>query len=423
MPLLPQGCASRAAALLLTIIGAVSWCLAAHPFNNQANDPPAGQGVAKSAGYSSSGNSVITNNGISNRANVANYVANAPHEQTATGATPKRSRLSNARASAILHVATKLEKAYPTFGKITRADAAFKQLIPESAELEKLAEGFEWSEGPVWDRQGGYLLFSDIPPNRILKWSPENEIQVFLEPASDIGSVKRGGEPGTNGLTLDKEGRIVTCEHGRRCVSRIEKDGQRTILADRYNGKRLNSPNDLCYKSNGDLYFTDPPYGLEKNWDDPAREQEFCGVYRLQPDGVVTLLTKELSRPNGIAFSPDEKTLYVANSDPKKPIWMAFDVLADGTLSKGRVFFDSTPWLAAGKKGLPDGLKVDTHGNVFATGPGGVHVFSPTGKHLGSIETGEATANCGWGDDGSTLYITADMFLARVKTATKGAGW
>jgi gluconolactonase len=200
-----------------------------------------------------------------------------------------------------------------------------------------------------------------------------------------------------------------------------ENGGKRTLV-DNYQGRRLNSPNDLTYKSNGELYFTDPPYGLPKNWDDPRRELDFCGVYRLDKDGKLTLLAKDLSRPNGIAFSPDEKTLYVANSDPQRAIWMAYPVNGDGTLGSGRVFANVTEMVAK-HKGLPDGMKVDRSGNLFATGPGGVHIYSPEGKLLGRIETGEATANCAWGDDGSTLYITADMWLCRVKTKTRGAGW
>jgi gluconolactonase len=197
--------------------------------------------------------------------------------------------------------------------------------------------------------------------------------------------------------------------------------GKRTLV-DNYMGKRLNSPNDAAFKSSGELYFTDPPYGLPKNWDDPSRELDFCGVYRYGKDGKVTLLTKELSRPNGIAFSPDEKTLYVANSDPEKAIWMAYPVQGDGTIGKGRVFADVTEMVKQ-HKGLPDGMKVDRAGNLFASGPGGIHIYSPDGKLLGRIDTGEATANCAWGDDGSTLYITADMWICRVKTKTRGAGW
>jgi len=198
------------------------------------------------------------------------------------------------------------------------------------------------------------------------------------------------------------------------------KSGEKTTLADRYQGKRFNSPNDLVYHSNGDLYFTDPPYGLEGKNQDPKKELPFNGVYRLKPSGELTLLTDKLTFPNGLAFSPDEKILYVAVSDPDRAIWMAYNVKTDGTIDEGRVFFDATK-LVKGHKGLPDGMKVDQRGNLFATGPGGVFIFSPEGKHLGTINTGEATANCNWGNDGSILYITADMYLCRVATRTRGA--
>jgi len=240
-----------------------------------------------------------------------------------------------------------------------------------------------------------------------------------MKPSGFTGVGAYSGEPGSNGLTLDPQGRLVLCEHGDRRVARVETGGGKKTLVDGYQGKRFNSPNDLVFKSNGDLYFTDPPYGLPKQAEDPTRELDFCGVYRLTLDGKLTLLTRELTRPNGIAFSPDEKTLYVAQSDPKSAIIMAFPVQGDGTIGKGRILIDETA--TVGKvPGLPDGLKVDRAGNLFATGPGGVHVLSPEGKPLGRIETGEATANCAWGDDGSTLYITADMYLCRVKTKTKG---
>lgn len=314
------------------------------------------------------------------------------------------------------------DKKFPVMGTIERKDPRFDKLVPKEAVIEKLADGFDWAEGPVWVPKGGYLLFSDIPKNTIFKWKEGEGKSVFLKPSGYTGKQNRKGEPGSNGLILDSEGRLVMCEHGDRRVSRVEKDGKKTTLADRYMGKRLHSPNDAVYKSNGDLYFTDPPYGLEKNWDDPARELDFCGVYRLSKEGKLTLLTKELSRPNGIAFSPDEKTLYVANSDPARAIWMAYEVKNDGTLGKGRAFFDATAWVKT-KKGLPDGMKVDSQGNVFATGPGGVHVFSPDGVHLGTLATGVATANCNWGDDGSVLYITADKNLCRIKLSTKGKGF
>ena len=309
------------------------------------------------------------------------------------------------------------------FGKIDRADARLDGLIPKDAKLEKLAEGFIWSEGPVWIGDGGYLLFSDIPRNSVMKWKQGEEVSLFMKPAGYTGTARRGGETGSNGLLLDSVGRLVLCQHGDRRVTRVEKDGRWTTLADRYRGKRLNSPNDAVLKSNGDLYFTDPPYGLEKRWQDPSRELDFCGVYRLSTDNRLTLLTDKMTRPNGIGFSPDEKTLYVAQSDPKRAVWMAFDVKADGTLGGGRVFFDATPWLGQGLKGLPDGLKVDQAGNLFATGPGGVNVFAPDGTLLGRINTGVATANCAFGEDGSVLYVTAHMFLCRIKTTTKGLGY
>jgi gluconolactonase len=318
------------------------------------------------------------------------------------------------------------KKAYPAMGSILRKDPAFDKLVPRDAKLEKLADGFKWTEGPVWISDGGFLLFSDIPNNRIVKWQAGKGAHTWLKPSGYTGEKARGGEPGTNGLMLDREGRLILCEHGDRRVTRLDKidpHAKKTVLADRYQGKRLNSPNDVAVKSNGDIYFTDPPYGLEKNWDDPARELDFCGVYRIgASDGKLTLLTKEMTRPNGIVFSPDEKTLYVANSDPKIAVWMAFDVKTDGTLGKGRVFFDATSWVGT-KKGLPDGMKVDQQGNLFATGPGGVHVFTPDGTHLGSIDTGVATANCAFGNDGSVLYVAADTNLCRIKLNTKGKGF
>jgi len=286
--------------------------------------------------------------------------------------------------------------------------------------MEKLAEGFDWSEGPIWMKEGEFLLFSDVPQNVIYRWKEGQAVKEFLKPSGYTGSTPRGGEPGSNGLTVDSQGRLVLCEHGDRRVARLERDGQKTTLADSYHGKRLNSPNDLVYHSNGDLYFTDPPYGLEGKNEDPKKELPFNGVYRLKPNGDLTLLTDKLTFPNGLAFSPDEKMLYVAVSDPARAIWMAYDVKEDGTIDHGRVFFDTTS-LVKGHKGLPDGMKVDKKGNLFATGPGGVFIFSPDGKHLGTLNTGEATANCNWGNDGSVLYITADMYLCRIRTKTSGA--
>jgi gluconolactonase len=311
-----------------------------------------------------------------------------------------------------------------TLGKVERIDRRIDTIVPRGASMEILADGFDWSEGPVWDRRGGFLLFSDVPMNTVFQWKEGDQAaKVFLKPSGYTGTAPRGGEPGSNGLLEDTEGRLVLCQHGDRRVARLEKDGTFTTLADRFDGKRFNSPNDGVFKSNGDLYFTDPPYGLLGKNDDPKKELPFNGVYRLAKDGKVTLLTREMTYPNGIALSPDEKTLYVANSDPAKPIWMAYDLKDDGTLGDGRVFFDTSEWVKAGKKGLPDGMKVDRSGNLFATAPGGVAIFAADGTHLGTLNTGEATANCGWGGDGSTLYITADMYLCRIMLTTRGLGF
>jgi gluconolactonase len=306
-----------------------------------------------------------------------------------------------------------------TLGSIERLDPELDKLLAKDAVIEKLAEGFNWSEGPVW-MPGGYLLFSDVPMNTIFRWEEDKGLTVFVQPSGYTGTPPRAGEPGSNGLTRDKQGRLIACQHGDRRVARLEH-GRWVTIADRYEGKRFNSPNDVVIKSNGDFYFTDPPYGLPKNMEDSTKEIPFQGVYRVSAkDGKVTLLTSEVTRPNGIAFSPDEKLLYVASSDSRKAIWMAYPVLNDGTLGQGQIFKDVT---GSKRRGAPDGMKVDSKGNLWATGPGGVLIFSPDGKHLGTLLTGQATANCAWGDDGKTLYITADMFLCRVRTKVKGAGF
>ena len=311
---------------------------------------------------------------------------------------------------------------HPTFGKVERLDPALDNLIAPDAKIEKLAEGFDWSEGPAWMSRGDFLVFSDVPRNTVYKWKEGEGISVFMKPSGYTGSVPRGGEPGSNGLTVDSAGRLVLAEHGDRRIARLEKNGTKTTLTEYYQFMRYNSPNDLVYDRENNLYFTDPPYGLLGNNSDPNKELMFNGVFLLRRTGQVVLLTKEMTFPNGIALSPDNKTLYVANSDPKLAVWKKFDVLPDGTIRNSRTFFDATS-MQAGRKGLPDGMRVDKLGNVFATGPDGVLVFSPEGKHLGTINTGEATANCGWGNDGSVLYITADDKLARIQTLTKGKGY
>ena len=262
-----------------------------------------------------------------------------------------------------------------------------------------------------------------MPENTAYRWKPGmTKAEVFLKPSGLLTPQPGFREPGSNGLTRDPQGRLLLCQHGERRVARYE-NGKFTSLADRYEGKRFNSPNDLVRRKNGEIYFTDPSYGLEGINDSPLKEIPFNGVYRLATDGKVTLLTKALTFPNGIAFSPDEKILYVGVSDEQATRVVAFDVKADGTIANERTFFDAQPLLKGSDQGLVDGLKIDRAGNVWSTGPGGVLVISPTGKLLGRINTGVATANCNWGDDGSTLYITAHMFLVRVKTKTKGAGW
>ena len=314
---------------------------------------------------------------------------------------------------------------FPALGEVLRFDAGLDEVLAEDAQLKVIAAGFDWTEGPCWvpgegDR-AGYLLFSDIPPNRINKWVEGQGVSLFMQPSGYTGVADYGGEPGSNGLLLDPQGRLICCEHGDRRVSVLTKNGGKRTLVDNYQGKRLNSPNDAVFKSNGDLYFTDPPYGLPNRWEDPLRELDYCGVYRLAKDGTLTLLTEEMTRPNGIGFSPDEKTLYVAQSDPEAPIWKAFLVKADGTLGASKVVYDASDELKKGLPGLPDGMAVAQSGHIFATGPGGVFVFSPEGNLLGRISTGERTSNCTFGGaDGSTLYITVDMYLCRIQTKAQG---
>jgi gluconolactonase len=307
-------------------------------------------------------------------------------------------------------------------GSIERMDPAFDKLVSPDAKIEKLAEDFTWSEGPVWFEDG--IVFSDVPQNVAYRWKAGmTKAEVFLKPSGMTTPVQGFREQGSNGLARDAKGRLILCQHGDRRVARMIAPGKFETIADKFDGKRFSSPNDLAIRKNGDIYFTDPPYGLEKLNDSPLKEIPFNGVYRVTPDGKVTLLTKDLTFPNGIAFSPDEKILYVAVSDPKATRIVAHDVKDDGTLANARTFFDAQPLKQPGLKGGCDGMKVDRDGNIWSTGPGGVLVISREGKLLGRLNTGEPTANCNWGGDGSTLYITANMFLLRVKTLTKGAGW
>jgi gluconolactonase len=302
-----------------------------------------------------------------------------------------------------------------------RLDPTFDQLVAPTAQFEKLAEGFSWSEGPVW--LDGALLFSDVPQNITYRWKPGmTSAEIFLKPSGMMEPRSGIRECGSNGLTRDVQGRLILCQQGERRIARYDGTCY-TVLVDRYEGKRFNSPNDIVQRKNGDFYFTDPPYGLKGEDESPVKELSFNGVYRLTPDGRISAVLKNLTRPNGLGFSPDEKIFYVTVSDPKATRVMAYDVQADGTLANERVFYDAQPLKDAGAPGLCDGMKVDREGNVWSAGPGGILVISPKGKLLGRLSTGEPTSNCNWGGDGSTLYITANMFLVRVQTQTKGAGW
>lgn len=299
---------------------------------------------------------------------------------------------------------------------INRFQPAFDRLLPPDPHVEKVADGFTFTEGPLW-RPSGVLWFSDVVGNVVRQWSPDGTIVELLRPGGyDGNSLPAGGFIGPNGMTAAPNGDVLLCQHGNRRIARIGKDMRVTTLVDNYQGKRLNAPNDLVFRSDGTLFFTDPPYGLPRQDDDPAKELPFNGVFKLK-DGTLDVLVADLTRPNGIAFSPDEKTLYVSNSDDFRKIWMKYDVATDGTVSNGRVFFDATPDKDAG---VPDGMKIDVLGNIWATGPSAVYVFSPEGTLLGTIKPPEDPANCGWGDDGRTLYITAETGLYRIRTAVMG---
>jgi gluconolactonase len=301
---------------------------------------------------------------------------------------------------------------------------ALEALIDPEAPIEVLAEGFVWSEGPAWiDEEGGYLLLSDVPGNVMYRWSEADELSEFLNPSGHPGPDTSGfAEPGSNGLIPGPPGTILMCDHGNRAVASLDlATREKTFLATHFEGKRFNSPNDLVRASDGTIYFTDPPYGLEGRNASPLRELDYNGVYRLDPDGTVTLLTKDLTYPNGIILSPDERTLYVAVSDPGCAVVMAYP-LADGRLGEGEVFADFTAEVGSDRPGLPDGMAMDEAGNLFTTGPGGVHVLTPDGEPLGLVSTGTKVANCTFGEDARTLFLASDTMLARVRTRTRGLG-
>jgi len=320
----------------------------------------------------------------------------------------------------------------PQPAKIERLDPAINAIIPANAALQQVATGYTWTEGPVWIH-AGYLLFADITSNSIRKVTAAGVPSIFMQPSGYKGSAPYGGpEPGSNGMTLDSRGRLTVAGHAQRDVWRLESlapNAQITILADSYEGKKLNSPNDLVYRSDGSLYFTDPPYGLRTQKDtDPEKQLQINGVYRIpgalqQSPGApparakLQLLIKDLPRPNGIAFSPDEKYLYVSNTEPKK-LWMRYRVLPDGSVTDAKVFGDAT---SDNRIGSPDGIKVDRSGNLYGAGPGGVWIFSPAGKHIGTIDMPERMSNLNWGGtDGRTLYITASTSVYRISLKIPG---
>ncbi len=316
--------------------------------------------------------------------------------------------------------------------EIEKLDPSLDQLVPANAKLEQVATGFnKWTEGPVWTHEGS-LLFAEIPSNNILRWAPGEKATVFMHPSGYKGTEPfTGPEPGSNGMTLDRDGRVTVAGHAGRTVWRMEKldpKGQITVLADSYQGKKLNSPNDVVYRSDGSLYFTDPPYGLQTQGDDdPQKELKVNGVYRVpgarkQKPGAppdrdkLQLVIQDLPRPNGLVFSPDEKYLYVADSGKK--IWMRYQVQPDGSVTNGELFLDASKETAVG---APDGLRVDKKGNIYSSGPGGVWIIAPSGKHLGTIKVPENVSNVAWGDkDGKTLYITASTSLYRIKLNVAG---
>ncbi|WBH18326.1 SMP-30/gluconolactonase/LRE family protein [Sphingomonas radiodurans] len=309
-----------------------------------------------------------------------------------------------------------------TVGGVRRFDPALDAVIDANAPIEVLGEGYQWAEGPVWLRKQGWLLFTDVPGNTIWRWRPGRGTDVFMRPSGLAGPVPAAfNEAGANGLAVDSAGRLVMADSGNRAIASVDLATRRkTILADRFAGKRFNSPNTVVVARNGAIYFTDPPYGLKDPDRSPLRELDFQGVYRLDPDGRVHLLEGDHRRPNGIALSPDERTLYLALSDETRPELLAYPLDATGRTGKVRLVHDMRAHLAAGAPGLPDGVAVDRAGRIFATGPGGVHVLTADGQLLGIVSTGQAIANlCFGGRDGRTLFLASHDMVASVRTRTR----
>ena len=307
-------------------------------------------------------------------------------------------------------------------GRVVVLDKAMRAQVAPDARIEKLAEGFTWAEGPTWLPVSDALLFTDVPENTMYRWTARDGLDVFLKPSgyegADDGTLR---EAGANGLFTEADGQVLLADSGTRVLSRLDPASKRkTVLASRYEGKRFNSPNDMVKRADGRIFFTDPPYGLKGMDQSPARELRIAGVYRLDPDGSVHLIDDSLRFPNGVGLSPDGRTLYVANSDDQRPIWMAYTLDERGEVLAQRVFADARPWVGKDAPGLPDGLSVTEDGHLFATGPGGVLVFDAQGKRLGRIETGGPVANVAFGDDGHTLYLTSEHVLARVRVKARG---
>jgi len=328
--------------------------------------------------------------------------------------------------TASAHIVSETPGAYPTTGEIERLDPAFDALVAPGAQLEVLATGFTWSEGPAWDASQGALFFSDVPENTAYRWSAADGVSVAFFPSGYEGRV--GEAPayeGSNGLMFDADGKLYVCQHGNRQIAILNEDGSFTTHVSHFMGQRLNSPNDLVRDHAGNLYFSDPPYGLVDETE--GKQLPFNGVYRLSPSGQVTLIYDVLLHPNGVALSPDERTLYIGSTDAAQPWITAITLNAQGNpVGEPRKFFEANLLLAEGREGLFDGLRVDTNGNVWSSGPGGVVVISPEGQHLGSLLTGRGTANLAWGGpNGTTLFITAADALLRIETQATwvGAGW
>jgi len=287
-------------------------------------------------------------------------------------------------------------------GRLEEESENFRKIFPANAKVRRIASGFQFTEGPVWIPEANHLLFSDIPANKILSLKPNGQVTTFRDPSGK-----------SNGLTRDRQGRLIACEHGNRRVTRTEKDGSIIVLADKFQGGKLNSPNDVVVKSDGAIYFTDPPYGIKPN----EQEQPLQGVYRISPDGgEINLVADDFERPNGLAFSPDEKKLYIDDSSERRHLGV-FDVQPDGALANSRIFYE----MNIDKHGAPDGMKVDVDGRIYCTGPGGIWVFDSEGVHLGTIVTPEIPANCAWGDeDWQSLYITARTSIYKIRVNIPG---